>query len=167
MGEFDHWLSLQEWANESDKYENDVSSIRCTPYMKGMDSGLEEQLNYYSNVQNPDLLVNTLQLDLLLPIKLSSVAKEEVFEIPDSEAACGFKATLMVKNKFKIMGFTKILTPEMGEMEEAVQAFWKEVKADGRIIEILYLCVSKEKSEWFANGIVSFGVERCNNVSHW
>lgn len=136
MGEFDHWLSLQEWVNESDKYENDVNSIRCTPYTKGMDSGLEEQLNYYSNVQNPDLLENTLQLDLLLPIKLSTKAKEEVFEIPDSEAACGFKAALVVKNKFKIMGFTKILTPEMGEMEEAVQAFWKEVKADGRL-EIL------------------------------
>ncbi len=38
-----------------------------------------------------------------------------------------------MKNKFKIMGFTKILTPEMGEMEEAVQEFWKEVKADGSL----------------------------------
>ena len=43
------------------------------------------------------------------------------------------------------MGFTKILTPEMGEMEEAVQAFWKEVKADGRL-EILLKYKTPESS---------------------
>lgn len=46
---------------------------------------------------------NTLPLDLLLPIKLSSEAKEEVFEIPDSEAACGFKATLVEKNNLRLL----------------------------------------------------------------
>ncbi|MDF2927588.1 MAG: hypothetical protein K0R57_6502 [Paenibacillaceae bacterium] len=162
MGEFDHWLGLQEWVNESDKYQNDVNSIRCEPYMEGMDSWLEEQLNYYNNVQDPEFDNNTMQLDLLFPIKMASVSEEDVFEIPDSEVLCKFKARLMIKNKFKIMGFTKIITPEMGEMEDAVQVFWKEVKADGRLESIL----KHKKSGAEILGFGSFDSE-CRKAGGW
>lgn len=70
MGEFDHWRALQDWVNESDKYQSDVYSIRCAPYNEYMDICLEEQLNYFNNVQDPHFNFNSMQLDLLLPIEL-------------------------------------------------------------------------------------------------
>jgi DNA-binding transcriptional MerR regulator/predicted transcriptional regulator YdeE len=162
MGEFDYWLALQEWVSESDKYQNDANSIRCEPYMEGMDSQLEEQLNYYNNIQDKEFDNNTMQLDLLFPIKLASVTKEEVFEIPHSEDICGFKAKLMVKNKFKIMGFTRIITPAMGEMEEAVQAFWKDKRTDGGLE-----CILKHKKPGARIfGFGSFDSE-CRKAGGW
>jgi len=69
MGDFDHWNLLGEWVLRSEKYEHDYHSVRCAPYEDDMDKCLEEQLNYWSNVQNPDFKNRDMQLDLLLPIK--------------------------------------------------------------------------------------------------
>ncbi len=69
MGDFDHWPLLGEWVAGSEKYEYDGHSVRCEPYEDDMDRCLEEQLNYWGNVQNPDFKNGDMQLDLLVPIK--------------------------------------------------------------------------------------------------
>jgi len=129
MGDFDHWLNLREWVEESEKYESDVCSVRCTPHTDSMDSCLEEQLNYFHTVQDPDFDHAAIQLDLLFPVKLAVPAEENVFEIKGSIEKCGFKASLVTKNKFTVMGFSKIITPDMSA--DAVGDFWKEAMADG------------------------------------
>lgn len=69
MGNFDHWKLLHDWVSESDKYENDWSSVRCTPCEADMDRCLEESLNYWNNLQNPNFDPGNSQLDLLFPIR--------------------------------------------------------------------------------------------------
>lgn len=70
MGNFDHWRLLYEWVKSSDKYENDWRTVRCSPCESDMDRCLEEQLNYWGNLQNPDFNSDDMQLDLLFPIKV-------------------------------------------------------------------------------------------------
>lgn len=69
MGDFYHWYMLREWVHTNGKYIHDLGSARWTPFEEGMDHGLEEQLNYWTNVQNPDFKGSEMQLDLLFPIK--------------------------------------------------------------------------------------------------
>ncbi len=62
MGEFDEWFKLCDWAKNNDKYELDFKSEKTETEC------LEEHLNYinkFMGTPNDD----TLQLDLLLPIK--------------------------------------------------------------------------------------------------
>lgn len=129
IGDFDRWLDLQDWVNESEKYQSDANSIRCTPHTKGLNGYLEERLNYFHNVQDPEYDGGALQLDLLLPVKPVESAEEAPIEIEGSIEKCGCKASLVAKNKFTIMGFTTFITPEKGD--DAVQDFWKAAKADG------------------------------------
>lgn len=70
MGEFDHWTLLHEWVEKSEKYINDWNTVRCSPCEDGMDRCLEEQLNYWGNLQNPGFNGEHMQLDLLFPIRL-------------------------------------------------------------------------------------------------
>jgi DNA-binding transcriptional MerR regulator len=135
MGDFDHWLSLQEWVSDSEDYTSDLDSVHSSPSMDGMDPCLEEQLNYFSNVQNPAFVSSAMQLDLLFPVKPAQAVAEAAYDIEGSEDRCGFKARLFTKSKFSILGFTKIITPELGD--GAVQDFWKETQADGRLDTIL------------------------------
>lgn len=69
MGDFDHWMLLRDWVINNEKYEHDWNTVRCEPYEDDMDRCFEEQLNYYSNVQNPNFKNQDMQLDLLFPIK--------------------------------------------------------------------------------------------------
>lgn len=128
MGDFDHWLALQEWVNDSEQFESDGGSIRCTPYTEGQDWALEEQLNFYHNIQNPDFDSNTMQLDLLFPIRLSEEKEECFTPIQNSEELCGYKASLFSKGKFNIIGYTKILMQDMTE-----DSFKHELLTDGRL----------------------------------
>ena len=70
MGNFDHWTLLHNWVTRSGKYANDWGAVRVTPYEDDMDRCLEEHLNYWGNLQNPDFDENDMQLDLLFPVKL-------------------------------------------------------------------------------------------------
>ncbi|MDR1669413.1 MAG: MerR family transcriptional regulator [Oscillospiraceae bacterium] len=70
MGEFDHWSLLHSWVENSEKYANDWGSLRVSPYEEDMDRCLEEQLNYWGNLQNPKFDGEQMQLDLLFPIRL-------------------------------------------------------------------------------------------------
>ena len=74
FGNFDHWGLLTDWVMNHDKYESDLAcepgtTVRCTPVADDMDWCLEEQLNFFNNAQNPSFDINTMQLDLLFPIK--------------------------------------------------------------------------------------------------
>ena len=128
---FDDWMLLLEWVNDSDKYDGDMGDIRCTPHTPEMDWAFEEHLNYINNVHDPDFNVNTMQLDLLLPIKLSEVKDESIVYIQNSESICGYKAGLMSKDKFKIVGYTKILMDNMTEGD-----FKNEIISAGRLESI-------------------------------
>ena len=67
MGDFHHWSLLSKWVKNSDKYEID-SYTRCEPFENDMDCCLEEQLNYWGNLQNKNFNGNDMQMDLLFPI---------------------------------------------------------------------------------------------------
>jgi len=134
---WDDVLGLQDWIADSDEYQSDITTIRCEPYTKEASYLLEEQLNYHVNIKNPNLDPNAIQIDIMLPIKQVGTIKETATEIIDSVQACGFKSKLLTKNKFTILGFTKYMTPELGD--NPVLDFWKEVMEDGRldVIQIL------------------------------
>jgi DNA-binding transcriptional MerR regulator/DNA gyrase inhibitor GyrI len=69
IGDFDHWNLLGDWVMNSDKYDHDWQTTRCSPFEDDMDKCLEEQLNYLGNVQNSDFKIENMQLDLLIPVK--------------------------------------------------------------------------------------------------
>jgi len=70
MGDFHHWDFLREWVNNSSEYDNDWNTVRCTPWDQDMDKCLEESLNFWNNMQNPNFNPDNSQLDLLFPIKV-------------------------------------------------------------------------------------------------
>lgn len=80
MGGWDDWDKLIEWGKTSTIYDFDWESrcepkraywgTRYNPVKPHMEPTLEEYLNYYNNTQNPEFDNATMQLDLLLPIKL-------------------------------------------------------------------------------------------------
>ncbi len=69
FGAFDHWGLLNDWVVESGIYNADFGSARCEPADGHMDRCLEEQLNFFYNVQDPAFDIARMQLDLLLPIR--------------------------------------------------------------------------------------------------
>lgn len=129
---FEVALGLQDWINESERYQYDYegSMQRCDPPMEEIDSfggmifDLEEVLNFY-HFQKADF---ENQIDSLLPIKPYVRAEAMPEEIPGSKEKCGYPASITAKNKFKLMGFTKIMTPDV-----SVEGFIEELKADGRL----------------------------------
>lgn len=129
---FENTLGLQDWINESDKYQFDYEGylLRCDPPIKeinsfgGMGYNLDEVLNFI-NFQDPSF---ENQIDLLIPIKSYKISEETPVEIPKSKEKCGFKASIVTKNKFKIMGFTNIMT-----QGSSAAKFINEVKTDGRL----------------------------------
>ena len=122
---FEIALGLQDWINENDKFQFDYDGNlkRCDPPVRELDSfggmnlDLEEVLNFY-NFQNPGF---DNQIDSLVPIKDYIFSDEIPETIPEtitgSLEKCGFKASVVIKNKFKIVGFTKIMTHTDGEYD--------------------------------------------------
>lgn len=129
---FEVALGLQDWINESEKYQYDFDGnlIRVDPPMNEIDSfggmhlDLYEVLNF-NNFQKPDF---ENQIDYLTPIKDYIISEEILEEIPGSKEKCGFKASIISKNKFRILGFTKIIRGD-----ESVEGFIEEVRHDGRL----------------------------------
>jgi DNA-binding transcriptional MerR regulator len=66
MGDFHEWKLLGEWVYENVEYEYD----RREPY--GMDGLLEEHLNAYTYYRTESENAKFTQIDLLMPVKLSS-----------------------------------------------------------------------------------------------
>jgi len=129
---FEIGLGMQDWINESDKYQYDYNGnlSRCDPPIKEIDSfggmhlDLLEVLNFTS-FQKPGY---EIQIDYLTPIKdyiLSEEISEEIFV---SKEKCGFKTSIVTKNKFRIMGFSKIMSGDA-----STDGFFDEIRNDGRL----------------------------------
>ncbi len=70
MDEFDHWGLLADWVFQNNPdYESAWGEKRCDLPDAEMDWALEEQLNFFHNVQDPNFNSEKMQLDLLFPIK--------------------------------------------------------------------------------------------------
>lgn len=128
------YLGMQDWINESEKYQYDYDEnlTRITPPIEEIDSfgGIrldpEEIINYYDIYYNHE---TSKQYDVFFPVKRYQEIENAPVVIRGSKEKCGFKASIVTKNKFKILGFTKIITP--GSNNSA--SFVDELIADGRM----------------------------------
>jgi hypothetical protein len=120
-------LGLQDWVNDSESYQYATGLERCDPPVPELDAFggmrfvLGETLNFY-NYREPGY---ETQIDVLMPIKRYEKSEEAPVEIPGSVEKCGYKTSIFKKNKFTVMGFSKIMTPETGG------GFEREIMADG------------------------------------
>jgi len=120
------------WITNSQMYQYDGDFTRIDPPLQEIASfaGLEfnflEHLNYYHNVQNPNLY--DVQWEMLFPIKPYKVIDEVPEEITDSVEKCGVKAWHVQKNKITLIGFTAILSGSYSH-----EQFIEEMKSDGRL----------------------------------
>jgi len=128
---YETMLALQHWISECGEYRYDPGLDRCEPPVRDLDSfggmylDLEEMLDFYNAHKSlPDN-----QVDLLLPVKPYAPVEEIPVEIPGSKERCGFRASIVTKNKFRIWGFTCLMRYE----ESGSEAFADEIKADGRL----------------------------------
>ncbi len=127
------YLGMQDWINENEKYQYDYDGnlTRVTPPIEEIDSfggtrlDPEEILNFYEIYHNP---CSDIQYDVFFPIKKHQEINDVPVSIPGSKEKCGFKASIVTKNKFKIVGFTKIMTPDTNPQE-----FEEELITDGRL----------------------------------
>ena len=132
------YLGIQDWINEDDKYQYDCDGnlMRVTPPIEEIDSfgGVrldpEEIINYYDIYHGHE---TEKQYYVFFPVKRYYEIEGSPLEIPGSKEKCGFKASIVTKSKFKIMGFTKIITPGL----DSSVSFTDELVADGRM-DILY-----------------------------
>jgi len=129
---FEVALGLQDWINESEKYQYDYDGnlLRCIPPMHEIDSfgGVHLDLLEVLNFNSFQKEGFEIQIDYLTPIKDYAASEEISEEIPGSKKKCGFKASLVTKNKFRIMGFTKIMASG-----SSVDGFIDEIRKDGRL----------------------------------
>ena len=129
---FEVALGLQDWINESNMYQYDFDGnlSRCDPPMNEIDSfggmhlDLSEVLNF-NNFQKPAF---ESQIDFLTPIKNYVLSKEVVQELVGSKEKCGFKTSIITKNKFRIVGFTQIISGDV-----SVDGFIEDASNDGRM----------------------------------
>ena len=120
------------WITDSELYQYDGDFTRIDPPLQDIASfaGLEfnflEHLNYYYNVQNPN--IHDIQWEMLFPIKPYKAARETPVEITGSVEKCGVKAWHVQKNKITLIGFTAIIYDAYGH-----EQFVNEMKNDGRL----------------------------------
>jgi len=124
-------LGLQDWINESDIYQYDISLNRTNPPMNEINSfggrhlSMDEVLNFY----NDQSLPSESRLDALVAIKNYTPIDEMPVAIPGIEEKCGYKGSVAIKSKFKVFGFTRIMTSESGSPED----FISDLKANGQL----------------------------------
>lgn len=70
FGNFQAWDAFLEWAMTHDRYEF-AGDLQDQEHMCGL---MEEHLNYFHHIDQPDVELDNLQLDLLMPIKEKAAA---------------------------------------------------------------------------------------------
>ena len=68
FGNFDEWDAFLEWIMKNDSYEF-AGDLQDQEHMCGL---LEEHLNFFHHIGQPDLDIGQLQLDLLMPVREKS-----------------------------------------------------------------------------------------------
>ena len=122
------------WITDSEQYQYDGDFARIDPPLQDIASfaGLEfnfiEHLNYYYNVQNPNINPDNVQWEMLFPIKPYEIVDETPVEIVGSIEKCGVKAWYIIKNKIALIGFTAVLTKDYTHHQ-----FVEELINDGRL----------------------------------
>jgi len=134
-GGYEIFLGLLDWINSSENYQYDYDGnlLRCDPPINenadfgGMSLDLAECLNYYDIYHGFDV---ESEFDILLPVIRHKILCDTPVEIPDSKEKCGFKAWVMTRNKFRIIGFTRVLTPESGNPNKFEDELIKDDRLD-------------------------------------
>ena len=117
---YNEWDLLINWAHNHQKYEVAPGNLGVT--------FLEEHLNDMGKYVTPNVQ-SDLQIDLLIPLKeKSSEWPDALGLIKDSEAKCGYKASLIEKKSFTLFGHG--YTP--GENDYGAH-FFKQLADDGRL----------------------------------
>lgn len=91
------WELLIAWANQHEKYEFAQGDI---DKMLGI---LEEHLNVMGKYALPDVK-HDMQIDLLIPLRERSDWPDPLGYMVDSESRCGFKASIIEKDAFNLIG---------------------------------------------------------------
>jgi len=91
------WDLLIAWANQHEKYDFAQGNVNM---MLGI---LEEHLNVMGRYALPDVKHDT-QVDLLIPLKEKQEWADDLGYIADSESKCGYKASLIEKEAFTVVG---------------------------------------------------------------
>lgn len=71
FGNFNEWDAFLEWIMNHKRYEF-AGDLQDQEHMCGL---MEEHLNFYSHLEQPNLELEQLQLDLLMPIKIKDPEK--------------------------------------------------------------------------------------------
>lgn len=66
FGNFNEWDAFLEWIMKSNRYEF-AGDLEDQEHMCGL---MEEHLNFYNHIEQPDIELEHLQLDLLIPVKI-------------------------------------------------------------------------------------------------
>lgn len=72
FGNFNEWDAFLEWIMKNDRYEFS-GDLQDQEHMCGL---MEEHLNFYSHIDQPNVDLEQLQLDLLMPVKEKHIEKE-------------------------------------------------------------------------------------------
>lgn len=126
-GDFGEWELLEEWVDNHELYTIDEREP------KGMGGWLEETFTSIYLLGLADKKSVPFQLDMLMPIKLRGEKKkpESLGYIENSEAKCGYRASLIQKDGFTIAGYTTIIHSGVTDLE-----FSNALAADGRLERI-------------------------------
>lgn len=130
------YLGMQDWINESDRYQYDFDGnlTRIEPPLAEIESfgGInldpEEILNIHEVLADPD---TPIQYDVLFPVKKYIKTDDVPVYIPGSEEKCGYKTSIVAKNKFRIIGFTEIMMADAPGKNPT--AFEEALLRDGRM----------------------------------
>ena len=123
-------IGIYDWINESEKYRHDTSLERCSPPFIEIDgyggiiNAMDEVLNFYNDQSFPE----ESRIEKLVAVADYTLSDEMPMEIPEATEKFGFKASIVTKNKFRIMGFTQISTHII-----FLNEFRDELKKDGRL----------------------------------
>lgn len=79
FGNFNEWDAFLEWIMKNDRYEF-AGDLQDQEHMCGL---MEEHLNFYSHIEQPDVDLEQLQLDLLMPVKEKYTEKRK--ETPEEK----------------------------------------------------------------------------------
>ena len=139
------WDLLVAWANQHEKYDFAQGDINM---MLGI---LEEHLNVMGQYALPDAK-HDAQVDLLIPLKEKSEWTDNLGYIADSESKCGYRASLIEKEAFTVVGLAddgqyKIATDGRLELLQAASTPGTPILVYHNIDSKFNICVDENAAD--------------------